>query len=240
MPMKFLDEAAGSGVVKIAGNKFAVGLLWVPSDTPSSIVKDAKAKAREDGIKADLYCTRPLASQFGLAWRESGHGKGLPSLAAAVADAVGSTSWIGAFEIGGRWWFGLANDDTIGAEGDCLYENESDAMRRLEEENSIGGESGGGYPRIFAPPHWGLERSDPSTIDTVIADVELVPLRPVASFLGFSRADAQPELDEAGEDGQEPGRRKIPMLAVLGAVSVIHHCDILETGNESWRFKNRS
>jgi hypothetical protein len=39
------------------------------------------------------------------------------------------------------------------------------------------------------------------------------------------------------EAGRAPG---IPLEVVERLMEPTHHCHILETGNESWRFKNRA
>lgn len=164
-----------SGVITVAGMKYAAGLYWQPSPDAKNIAKSAKAAAKQPGFQADFYCIRqPSKSQpigqFGLGIESAGHKDGMPSIAGClVGQQVGS--WAGAFRVPEGVYFIVVREDLIDPEGDILYPDENSAQARLEQEISRGG-----LIDILCPLEWGIRGSQNQQIAALLAGNKSVTL----------------------------------------------------------------
>lgn len=167
------------GRVVVGGVTYAAGLFWEPADDPQMVLREAKSVARTEGVDADIFCVRPGAPpQYGLGWKNIGHGAGQRPLAAAVCEASGG-SYIGAFEVDGRWWFGAAAGDVILPDGDALYDNEEACRQHFERHYAEMHED----IVVFAPTGWGVQNGRQADLEVLIARPPSIRLKPVDSLL---------------------------------------------------------
>lgn len=132
-----------SGVVGVDGRKYAVNLTWQPVqnlDDPLTEIREAI----ESEPDADLYCYRQTSvAQYGIGRSALGHRSGMPSLAAAVAEALSEyESFCAVFKVKEGWWFVAVRNNLILAEEDSLLLSEEEARRA--------------YTSMMAVPDWDL------------------------------------------------------------------------------------
>jgi len=184
-------------VFKIGRYRYAFGLHWQTPDDPKSMTKEAKRLARMDGFRADLYLERrKTAPQFALGRSSEGLLAGAIGAAAVAAQALrGTSAWLGVFRLGDGFWFVSVRDDFVLPDGDCYYEDETEARTRFDREKRLGG-----WLRYYAPEDW-------------MDGAEEVP---VTQFLGLERG---PTLCDVN-----PFDKRFKTIAtaalLLGAISV--------------------
>lgn len=177
------ERAKKSGIIIINNVTYAVGLMWEPADDPDHAMKEAYSVAKSEGVEADFLCLRlSTPPQYGLGWKSVGHFVGNKPLAVAVTENVGG-NYVGAFNLGDKWWFGMSRNDIILPYGDAFYDSEDeikDAMKKILPEVSSD-------TIKFAPASWGIEGSRDSELEVLITNVTKIKLSPTDSLLSRYR-----------------------------------------------------
>ncbi|MCT4575342.1 MAG: type 4b pilus protein PilO2 [Alphaproteobacteria bacterium] len=174
-----IDRIKKSGVTKVNGTVFAVGLMWDPVDDPSHAMQEACNVAKSEGVSADFFCIRQSTPpQYGLGWKSAGHRAGMRSLAIAVTENVGS-NFIGAFNLGDRWWFGMTKNDMIMPYGDAFYDTEEEAKEVMMKFSA---DIRGDFIK-FAPASWNIDNSKETDLDVLITNFSKVKLASADSLL---------------------------------------------------------
>lgn len=125
---KFMDDMmpapASVTTTVIGGKTFVSGLLWRSLANPRSFKKEAQEIGKREGM--DIVTIRHTnIIQAGFAPKGQGAGKGMYSLAAALAGKLGN-SFIGVFELGqGRYAFLAVHDGAIVPSSDFIGDRES-------------------------------------------------------------------------------------------------------------------
>lgn len=146
MPSEMPEQTrlrSSTGVVTVAGQRYAVGLIWQPLQNLDDPMLEVRETA-ESEMGADLYCLRPAATpQYGIGRTELEHRDGMPSLAAGVASVYADqTSVCAVFRVEEGWWLIAIRNDLILAEEDVVFADEEEAKRA--------------YASLMAVPDWGL------------------------------------------------------------------------------------
>jgi Pilin accessory protein (PilO) len=166
--------SGSSGVVRIKGKEYAVGLDWFQIEDIPSADREAKAMATRDTSKADFYCARITGTpQFGLGQRSHGHRSGQLSLAAAVADNRHG-SWLGCFAVEGGFYLIAVRDDGIYPGTDKFFVSEDEARSNYDQLYEAE------WNERFAPASFGLEGSKDLPINSLLVVKPQVKLRDVA------------------------------------------------------------
>ncbi|MGY3582231.1 hypothetical protein ACVIGB_000844 [Bradyrhizobium sp. USDA 4341] len=167
-------SSGSTGVVRIKGKDFAVGLDWFQIEDIPSADREAKAMATRENSKADFYCARITGTpQFGLGLRSLGHRAGQLSLAAAVADNR-SGSWLGCFAVEGGFYLIAVRDDGIYPGTDKLYASEDEARSNYDQLYEQE------WNERFAPASFGLDGAKDLPIGSLLVVKPQVKLRDVA------------------------------------------------------------
>ena len=166
---------SSTGVVSVAGQRYAVGLIWQPLQNLDDPILEVRETA-ESEMGADLYCLRPAATpQYGIGRTELDHRDGMPSLAAAVASVFADEpSMCGVFKVEEGWWLIAVRNDLILAEEDIVFSNEEEARRA--------------YASLMAVPDWGVrivpaewqsEGTEDRDLATILQKARKVRLQPI-------------------------------------------------------------
>lgn len=134
------------------------GTLCVVSGLDWSVAPDgmgrAEARSRARGAGGNAFLLRAGGRNLGSAaigTKGASKDQRFVSIAAALADCVGVMAWCGVFEFDGKFAFiATAEDGSIFADGDKLFEREQDAKTRLEQEQALG-------VAAYAPARWNVE-----------------------------------------------------------------------------------
>lgn len=179
-----------TGIVTIGGVKYATGLYWQPTAS-GSIARAAREAAKQPGQPVEFYAAREgvkgiRIAQFGLGAADMGHKINMPSIAASLANQQPG-SWAGAFQVEQGFVVITVRDDLIDPEGDELFEDEAEAMSRLDEEITRGG-----LQKIYAPEGWAVPGADDAHISVLLSgrkDCRLKYIKPpVGIILGVLSA----------------------------------------------------
>ncbi len=153
-----VDAAEVAGVedvvhtLKVGKVRYAVGLLWQDVDEARDIPAEARRVAARSGIDSDLFVVRGSGTDYGLGRKGYGHAKGMPSLAARLADANRGT-WVGLFKVEAGWYLLSVNGDHIGSQTDHVYADEVDARARFDEAHELLSE----WQEVYCPAAFGVD-----------------------------------------------------------------------------------
>ncbi len=180
MSMNFNDEhetadsdVALTGVVKVGGRPFAVGLQWHNADEKPA--KEARAALRASEGIYNIFCARGGASpQFGLGSTMFGQSLKMPSLAAHVADHSDG-SWLGAFRVPQGVYFLAVKDDSILAESDRVFA-EDDAQQFFRQYLKDGS-----WNHRVAPASWGIPDTQDIELEQMVRGKSRSVMRPASA-----------------------------------------------------------
>jgi hypothetical protein len=147
-------------IVHIGKAEFATGLFWQTAPTAAVAAREARIVAKKMELAADLFCVRKKGvPQFALGRKAGGLRSGVRALAAAVANSVAESNWIGVFPIDRAWFFIAVRQGAILPDGDFLFDDEIEAKNRL-----LGEMAAGSWSRVFAPTDWRIPEGQPTTL----------------------------------------------------------------------------
>ncbi len=167
----------GAGVATVGRRKYAVGLYWQPSPS-GRVAAAAKEAATQPGQQAEFFAVRSgvkggRVAQFGLGQEQSGHKRGMATLAATLANRQPG-SWAGAFKLLEGIVVVVVRDDLIAPDGDQIYIDEAAARDRLIQEVTLGG-----LQRVYAPEAWSIPSAETLALPFVLQNRGDCPLQPV-------------------------------------------------------------
>ena len=167
----------GAGIATVGRRKYAVGLYWQPSPS-GRVAAAAKDAAKQPGQQSEFFAVRPgvkggRVAQFGLGQAQSGHKRGMATLAGTLANRQPG-SWAGAFKLMEGVVVIVVRDDLIAPDGDQIYIDEAAARDRLVQEVTLGG-----LQRIYAPEAWSIPASETLALPFVLQNRGDCPLQPV-------------------------------------------------------------
>ncbi|MDE0176123.1 MAG: type 4b pilus protein PilO2 [Defluviicoccus sp.] len=115
----------------IGGRRFAVGLDWMPR---GNVVQTANEARKQNSA----WCVH-RERETGYAGASEEHDAGMPSLAAAVADAIGGDRWTALVAADdGRCALVLFSEGMILADGDRVFASAPDALRAVANSDARG------------------------------------------------------------------------------------------------------
>jgi len=170
-----------AGVTSINGVNYAVGLMWEPADDPENPRKEAYNMAKHEGVDANFICIRPSnPPQYGLGWKSVGHSANDRPLAHVVTENTRG-SYIGAFKVDNKWWFGVSRNGVILPYGDAFYSTEDEAKEAMIK--ALGNISENDSYEKFAPASWGIEGAEDKALPLLLKNVSKLKLTVVETFV---------------------------------------------------------
>ena len=138
--------------LRVGKVRYAVGLLWQDVEESRDIPAEARKIAARPGVDRDLFVVRATGTDFGLGRKGDGHAKGMPSLAARLADANRGT-WVGIFKVDGGWYLAAVNGDHVQA--DAVVTDEGEARARFGEAHEHVSE----WQEVYCPASFHVDGS---------------------------------------------------------------------------------
>ena len=166
-----IDDGAGGAhsaeettvyALKVGNLRYAIGLFWNDVDEGVDPASSARKMAARPGMDADLFVVRASGQQYGLAKKEEGLVKGMPSLAAHLADTHRG-SWCGAFEVEGGYYVIAVSDDVIRPDTDRLFADSVEARNAFDEIHSMRD-----WSDIYAPDDFGVDGSRDGSLQSLL------------------------------------------------------------------------
>ena len=160
------DPSWGPTIV-VNDTTYAVSLFWQPLSDTNDPLPEVKETVENVMEGADLYCLRlGSSSQYGIGNSAEGHKAGMPSAAAAIAEAFqDKPSSVAVFEVDEGWWFIAVRNDLILSEEDILYLNEDDAKRAFYAMMAVPD-----WGRKIAPASWDIEGTEEVELSEILTD----------------------------------------------------------------------
>ena len=159
------EDSPWGASIQVNGTAFATSLFWQPLQDPADPVPEVLETVANVMEGADLFCVRKGTSpQFGIGKSSEGHKAGMPSAAAAIAEAFhDKPSSVAVFEVEEGWWFIAVRNDLILTEEDVLYLNEDDAKRAFMSMMAVPD-----WGRKIAPAGWHVDGTEEVDISDVL------------------------------------------------------------------------
>lgn len=148
--------------LSVGGRTYAIGLLWNNIENKSAGAKEAREKAAQPDVEADLFVVRAKSTQYGLGYRSEGHAKSMVSLAGALADGKEGT-WIGAFGVDDGFYIVAVNTGDVLAQTDVFIPDSLEARGFVED--LLGSE----WEHVYAPADFGIPSSEDVDLVTLVA-----------------------------------------------------------------------
>ena len=166
---------SATGVVSVAGQQYAVGLIWQPLQNLDDPIIEVRETA-ESEMGADLWCLRPATTpQYGIGRTELGHKDGMPSLAASVGSVFANlASFCGVFKVDEGWWLIAIRNDLILAEEDVVFSNEEEAKRAYASLMAVPD-----WDLKVVPADWGMEGTEDRDLSSLLKGARKVRLQPI-------------------------------------------------------------
>lgn len=170
-----------SSTTVVNGATYATGLFWQPlqnKDDPYTEIEESAEGILEG---ADLFALKPGKSvQFGVCSSPDGYKKGLPSLAVAVATALGDkSSLLAVFKVDNGWWYCCIRNDILLSDGDMLFLKEDDAKEQFLSMLAVPD-----WGRKIAPAEWKLEDVQSMDLDSLVANGVRARLQKIKTLRG--------------------------------------------------------
>lgn len=182
-PREGTRDENNDDVLVLRKKRYAVGLIWFTADVELAETS-ALVKQRAQHLGADFYCSRmTIASQQGFGFLARGHKMGMPSAAAAAADAL-IGEWHGIFAADNGWWYVCVHSDAVAPEGDRFFRSEEEAYTHFVQASESYK-----WPRSYAPTAWNLPNTNGEIVlERLLEDYgpSVAALRPITldAFFG--------------------------------------------------------
>jgi hypothetical protein len=148
-----MNSESTSHVLTLGREQFVAGMFWQALSSGEDL--DLQARMMGEDLQFDLYvaCATTSTAMLGFCHRTSKTRKGVLSLAAAVASAIGSrgvptaaiapmANWLGVFRLPmGEWWYLAVRDFAVVA-GTDFVGSQTDAVDRMRADLALGEWSG--------------------------------------------------------------------------------------------------
>lgn len=157
-----------AGVMSIGKQQYAVNLQWESWRDDVSIKRMAREAYGAPQNGYSIWIDTHSTGIFGFGVSDQGHKRGMPALVTSIDTKILGPCWIGAFNVGRKWWIGSARFGVV--QMDSVVDDAEEARNLLMSQS--GSED---WNRIIAPESWGVPGSTEAEIAWVLIRTGRVP-----------------------------------------------------------------
>lgn len=151
--------------VTINGKGFVSGLLWQPLQRPRAYMAEAREIGKADGMDIVAIRTGQTMIQAGFVKKGNGIGKGMYSLASALAGLIDVDAWIGAFQLpDGQYALVAVHQGLIVPGCDLIGDKQQIRNLLLEKDSQVRGLQ---FDKVFHPDDFEW-RGEPLEVESVL------------------------------------------------------------------------